>query len=107
MHAASISTPEKFRYALATVNPNDVYWGGSGRTFLCYRGRVLTVTFVARVVSTFFKIGAERTAPACASVKFKFLSKQDLASARSLVYAKSKPPTGACLPTCVAYRCVT
>lgn len=91
MFAAAQSDPTRFRYALSTVPIKDVYWGGDGNAFLCYRGKVLTVTFVARILSTYFKT-SEQLAPPSASVKFKFLSNEDLAVARALVYAKSKPP---------------
>lgn len=44
----------RYRYALATINPKSTAFGGYQETFLCFNNKVLTVTFVGRVISTFF-----------------------------------------------------
>lgn len=92
--AVGMSDNSRYRYALATINPKSTAFGGYQETFLCFNNRVLTVTFVGRVVSTFFLYGPNRGPARCASVKFKFLRDIDDAVARGLLYVKANPPIG-------------
>lgn len=87
-----MSDPTRYRYAIATVDPKATAFGGFGDSFLCARGKVVTVTFIARVVSTFFRYGEDQRIAKCPSVKFKFLRDVDDSAARALLYNKASPP---------------
>ena len=79
---------------LSAVPSGDTDWGTPDGTFLVWRGgKVLTVAFVARVLSTYHR-AIDGGPAACQSVKFKFLSPLDLASATRLVYDKAQPRRG-------------
>ncbi|KAF7789655.1 hypothetical protein EIP86_000601 [Pleurotus ostreatoroseus] len=89
--AATKEKPSSGRYTLASVPADKVVWGGYMSTYMCYKGRILTVSFVARLVSTRFR-NMDGTLPNCPSLKFKFLRSIDDVAARALVYDKGKPP---------------
>lgn len=94
--ATASCDPKHYRYTLASVDPTKVSFdlGAGSETLLRYNGKVLTVTFVARIVSTFFQYGKDQSAPKCSSVKFKFLRPIDDLRARELTYQKASPPKG-------------
>lgn len=63
---------------------------------LCYKGKPLSVSFVARLMSTYFRVGDEgnRYPARYANVRFKFMRDVDEQMCRSLVHAKAKPAEG-------------
>ena len=78
---------------ISAVPAQETDWGTPDSTFLVWRGKVVTVVFVARVLSTFHR-ALDGGPSNSQSVKFKFLSPLDLASAIRLVYDKAQPRRG-------------
>ncbi|KAF7794095.1 hypothetical protein EIP86_005225 [Pleurotus ostreatoroseus] len=60
-------------------------------SLLCYKGKPLTVAFVARLMSTFFRVGENQQPARCANVMFKFMRDVDDYACRALLYEKAKP----------------
>ena len=97
--AATVCDHSKHRYLLAEIKPQDTLWGGFRNEFLCIKDKVLTVKFLAWIMSVRFRDPGGGP-PKCASVKFRFFRAADEEVARRLIYAKARPPRG--METCLS-----
>lgn len=86
--------PHKSVYTLSSVVPAAASFGSYKNKFLNYKGKLLTVAFVARLMGGSFREGEGEPAR-CGSVTFKFVREIDDLVCRSLLYGKARPPEGA------------
>ena len=78
-------------YPISSVPASSTTFANFKESLLCYKGKPLTVAFVARLMSTFFRVGENQQPARCANVMFKFMRDVDDYACRALLYEKAKP----------------